>query len=83
MKEQSEKDYENVEIRKKDGEKREKKDNQNGEIGSGCGTVGRAVASVTRGYGFESSLRLLLLNVYLLLKDENKEKRGQESTIFK
>ena len=48
--------------------------------GSGCGTVGRAVASNTRGPGFESSHRQLLLNNYLLLtvcrKDENKEKEA-------
>ena len=40
--------------------------------------VGRAVAYDTRGPGFESSHRQLLLNIYLLLtvcgKDENKEK---------
>ena len=44
---------------------------------SGCGTVGNAVASDTRGPGFESSHRQLLLNNYLLLtacrKDENKQ----------
>ena len=43
-------------------------------LGSGCGAVGRAVASNTRGPGFESSHRQLLLNIYLLLtvcrKDE-------------
>ena len=48
--------------------------------GSGCATVGRAVASDTRGPGFESSHRQLLLNIYLLLtvcgKDENKEKEA-------
>ena len=42
--------------------------------GSGCGAVGRAVASNTRGPRFESSHRQLLLNIYLLLtvcrKDE-------------
>ena len=47
-------------------------------LGSGCGAVGRAVTSETRGSGFESSHRQLLLNIYLLLtvcrKDENKEK---------
>ena len=49
-------------------------------LGSGCGAVGRAVASDTRGPGFESSHRQLLLNIYLLLtvcrKDENKEKEA-------
>ena len=48
-------------------------------MGSGCGKVGRAVASDTRVPRFESSHRQLLLNVYLLLtvcgKDENKEYR--------
>ena len=48
-------------------------------LGSGCGAVGRAVAYDSRGPGFESSHRQLLLNIYLLLtvyrKDENKEKR--------
>ena len=56
-------------------------------MGSGCGAVGRAVASNTRGPGFESSHWQLLLNIYLLLtvcrKDENKEKRGREWPIFK
>ena len=33
---------------------------------SGCGAVGRAVASDTRGPGFVSSHRQLLLNFYLL-----------------
>ena len=32
--------------------------------GSGCGAVGRAVAYDTRGPGFESSHRQLLLNIY-------------------
>ena len=49
-------------------------------MGSGCGAVGRAVASDTRGPRFESSHRQLLLNIYLLLtvcrKDENKEKEA-------
>ena len=44
--------------------------------GCGCGTVGSTVASNTRGPGFESSHRKLLLNNYFLLtvcrKDENK-----------
>ena len=48
--------------------------------GSGCGTVGRAVASNTRETGFESSHWQLLLNIYLLLtvcrKDGNKEKEA-------
>ena len=49
-------------------------------MGSGCGAVGRVVASNTRGPGFESSHRQLLLNIYLLLtvcrKDKNKEKEA-------
>ena len=58
--------------------KNENKRKSNSELkeGSGCGTVGRAVAYDTRGPGFESSHRQLLLNIYLLLtvcrKDENK-----------
>ena len=53
--------------------------------GSGCGAVGRAVASDTRGPRFESSHRqkfICILNICFLStvcwKDENKEKRGQE-----
>ena len=45
--------------------------------GSGCGSVGRAVAFDSRGPQFESSHRP---NIYiycqLYLKDENKVKRG-------
>ena len=56
-------------------------------LGSGCGAVGRAVASDTRGPGFESSHRQLLLNIYLLLtvcrKDENKEKEARNGPFFK
>ena len=55
-------------------------------MGSGCGAVGRAVASDTRGPGFESSHRQLLLNIYLLLavcrKDENKEKEAGNGPFF-
>ena len=46
--------------------------------GSGCGSVGRAVASDSRGLQFESSHRQkFILNIYCQLywKDENKEKR--------
>ena len=57
------------------------------QMGSGCGAVGRAVASDTRGPGFESSHRQLLLNIYLLLpvcrKDENKEKEAGNGPFFK
>ena len=56
-------------------------------MGSGCGAVGRAVASKTRGPGFKNSHRQLLLNIYLLItvcrKEENKEKRGRDLPIFK
>ena len=56
-------------------------------MGSGCGAVGRAVAYDTRGPGFESSHRQLLLNIYLLLtvcrKDENKEKEAENGPFFK
>ena len=45
-------------------------------LGSGCGAVGRAVASDTRGPGFESSHWQLLLNIYYCRKDENKEKEA-------
>ena len=42
--------------------------------GQWCGSVGRAVASDTRGPGFESSHQQLFMNMYLLLavcrKDE-------------
>ena len=54
--------------------------------GCGCGAVGRAVASNTRGPRFESSHRQLLLNIYLLLtvcrKDENKEKEAGNGPFF-
>ena len=53
---------------------------------SGCGVVGRGVASDTRGPGFESSHQQLLLNIYLLLtvcrKDENKEKEAGNGPFF-
>ena len=55
-------------------------------FGSGCGAVGRAVASDTRGHGFESSHQQLLLNIYLLLtvcrKDKNKEKETGNGPFF-
>ena len=55
-------------------------------MGSGCGAVGRAVASDTRGLGFDSSHRQLLLNIYLLLtvcrKVENKEKEAWNGPFF-
>ena len=58
-------------------------------MGSGYGSVGRAVASDTRGPQFESShwqKFIYILNICLLStvywKDENKEKRGREWPIF-
>ena len=55
--------------------------------GSGCGSVGRAVASNTRGPRFESRHGQILKSIYLLStvlfwKDENKGKRGREWSIF-
>ena len=58
--------------------------------GQWCGSVGRAVASESRGPRFESSHRQkfnYLLNICLLStvywKDENKKKRGREWPILK
>ena len=53
--------------------------------GSGCGAVDRAVASNTRGPGFESSHRQLLLNNYLLFieKTKNKEKEAGNCLFLK
>ena len=56
-------------------------------MGSGCGTVGRAVASNIRGPRFESSHRQLLLNIDLLLtvcrKYKNKEKEAGNGPFLK
>ena len=59
------------------------------DMDSGCGSVGRAVASKTRGTRFKSSHRqkfIYILNICLLStvcrKDENKGKRGREWPIF-
>ena len=46
-------------------------------VGSGCGSVGRAVDSDTRDPRIESSHRQTFV-----LKNENKEKRGREWPIF-
>ena len=52
--------------------------------GSGCGSVGRAVASATRGPWFKSNYRRIFnVNICLLIlkcieKDESKEKRYKE-----
>ena len=55
--------------------------------GQWCGAGGRAVAFDSRGPGFESSHRQLLLNIYLLLtvcrKDENKEKEAVNGPFLK
>ena len=54
-------------------------------MGSGCGSVGRAVASNSRGPRFESSHReKFILNIYcqLYLKDENKEKEAGNGPSF-
>ena len=54
-------------------------------MGSGCGSVGRAVASNWRGPRFESSHReKFILNIYcqLYLKDENKEKEAGNGPSF-
>ena len=59
-------------------------------VGSGCGSVGRAVASDTRGPRFESSHRqkfIYILNICLLStvfwKDENKEKEAGNGPFLK
>ena len=54
--------------------------------GSGCGSVGRAVTSNTA-VRIQSSAKInlyieLLFTVNCVLKDENKEKRGREWSIF-
>ena len=59
------------------------------QVGSGCGSVGKAVASDTRGLRFESSHRqkfIYILNICLLStvywKDENKEKEAGDGPFF-
>ena len=55
-------------------------------LGSGCGSVGRAVASNSRGPQFESShWQKFILNIYCQLywKDENKEKEDGIGTFKK
>ena len=55
-------------------------------MGSGGGSVGRAVASDSRGPRFESSHRQkFILNIYCQLywKDENKEKEAGNGPFFK
>ena len=54
--------------------------------GIGCGSVGRAVASNSRGLWFESShLQKIILNIYCQLywKDKNKEKEAEKGPFFK
>ena len=43
--------------------------------GSGCGTIDKAVDSDTKGPGFESNHRQLLLNNYLLFLEKTKIKK--------
>ena len=45
-------------------------------MGSGCGTVGRAVASDTRGKGFVSSHQQILFSTCLLLTVINDKEAG-------
>ena len=59
-------------------------------VGSGCGSVGRAVASNTRGPQFESSHQqkfIYILNICFLStvcwKDENKEKAAGNGPFYK
>ena len=56
-------------------------------LGSGCGSVGRAVTSDSRGPRFESSLWQNLWWTFtysqMYWKDDNIEKRGREWPIFK
>ena len=52
------------------------------ELGSGCGSVGRAVASDTRGPPFESSLRQTLCFCQLYWKVENKEKEAGKKSLW-
>ena len=56
------------------------------EIVSGCGSVGIAVASNSRGPWFESSHRQkIIINIYsqLYWKDENKEKETENGPFLK
>ena len=55
------------------------------DLGSGCCSVGGAVASNSRGRQFESSHRqIYVLNIYCQLywKDENKEKEADNGQFF-
>ena len=55
-------------------------------MGSGCGSVGRVVASNSRGQRFESShQQKFILNIYCQLywKDENKEKEARNGPFKK
>ena len=44
-------------------------------MGSGCGAVGRVLASNSRGPGFEFSHRQLLLNINLLVEKTKRKKK--------
>ena len=55
-------------------------------MGIGCGSVGRAVASDTRGPQFESSHRRnFIMNIFTnnCWKDENKEKEAENGPFLK
>ena len=55
------------------------------KLGSGCGSVGWAVASNSRGPSFESShCQKFILNIYCQMywKDENKEKEAWNGPFF-
>ena len=56
-------------------------DNNRYNMGSGCGAVGRVVASNTRDPRFESSQRQYYL-LSTVLKRRKKKKRGQEWPYF-
>ena len=54
--------------------------------GSGCGSIGRAVASNTRGPRFESRHRQIFVEHLftvncIVLKNKNKRKRGREWSV--
>ena len=75
-------------MREREREKeREKKDELKKEMkGSGCGSVGRGVASKSKGMQFESShQQKIILNIYCQLyrKDENREKEAGNGPFLK
>ena len=59
---------------------------QRHNLGSGCGSVGRAIASDSRGPQFKSSQQqktILNIMVNCIEKDENKEKEARNGPFFK